>query len=331
MDCRWVVAAWPTMMLGLMLVGPGLARAHENVAVASPGAQPGPGSQPAGKPAATPRFPLVPQPPPLDDLAPELREKMRSLIDHPTLHTHGAMELFNCQPATYYWLLDNPHLTVQMWRCLGAKCTDIQRRSEGHFSWEDDQGSQVTWDAVVRTARHRVWFAEGKVKPGSLLPMTAVRAMLVVNHAACSDSAGKPAMCHQMDLYIQADNRAVALVARILGASTPHMAEQYISQIEMFFGAMAWYLDQDARRARLLLAEVAGPSAPKPAGKPAEAAGAIELDPGQLPVLPGGSPWPGFDPTVAPEAPTGAGQAVPDGGIHDRESSRSGSATLLFR
>src|SRR5262249_17284577 len=154
----------------------------------------------------------------------ELRDKMRSLLDHPTLHTRGAAEMFCCKPETYYWLLDNPHLTVQMWRCLGAKCTDIQFRSEGHFAWEDNQGSRVTWDAVVRPSRHGVWYAEGKVKPGTLLPMTTVRAMLVVNHMACTDTGGKPAMCHQMDLYIQTDNRAVSLVARVLGASAPHMA-----------------------------------------------------------------------------------------------------------
>lgn len=331
MDCRCVVAAWPTMVLGLILCGPDQIRAHETVAVASPGAQPGPVTQPAGKSAVSPRFPLVPKPPPMDDLAPELRDKMRSLFDHPTLQTHGAIELFNCQPTTYYWLLDNPHLAVQMWRCLGAKCTDIQRRGEGQFAWEDNQGSLVTWDAVVRTARHRVWYAEGKVKPGSLLPTTTVRAMLVVNHAACSDSAGKPSMCHQMDLYIQTDNRAVALVARVLGASTPHMAEQYVGQIEMFFGAMAWYLDQDPRRARLMLAEVAGPSSSKPVARPEEPAGGAELDPGQLPALPGGSPWPGFDPAGTPETPAGPRKAVLDGGNHDRESPHTGSAALLLR
>ena len=64
-------------------------------------------------------------------------------------------------------------------------------------------------------------------------------------------------------MVLQTDNGAVALAARLLGASAPHLAQQYIGQIEMFFGAMAWYLDRYPRHAAQLLADLQ-----KPAGEP---------------------------------------------------------------
>jgi hypothetical protein len=44
----------------------------------------------------------------------------------------------------------------------------------------------------------------------------------------------------------------MALAARILGASAPRMAEQYLGQLQMFYGGMAWYLHQDEARAQAM-------------------------------------------------------------------------------
>ena len=39
-----------------------------------------------------------------------------------------------------------------------------------------------------------------------------------------------------------------ALAARLLGPSMPRMAEQYLGQLEMFFSALVWYIDQHPER-----------------------------------------------------------------------------------
>ena len=57
----------------------------------------------------------------------------------------------------------------------------------------------------------------------------------------------------------------------MLGASAPHLAEQYVGQMEMFFGALAWYLDQHPEQAEVMLKGIA--HAPE-AGKVGEAPGA---------------------------------------------------------
>jgi hypothetical protein len=44
-------------------------------------------------------------------------------------------------------------------------------------------------------------------------------------------------------------------VARLLGPSAPRLAEQYLGQLQLFFSALVWYLDQHPERAAGLLAE----------------------------------------------------------------------------
>ena len=63
---------------------------------------------------------------------------------------------------------------------------------------------------------------------------------------------GAPAVRHQVHFHLRCEGRAIALVARILGNSAPRLAEQYLGQLQMFYGGMGWYIYQDDKRARKL-------------------------------------------------------------------------------
>lgn len=212
-------------------------------------------------PSGTNVAPAVPQgffaaPVPLEQLPPPIRERVRSVLEHPTLSSRGPLEAFHCRPALYYWLLDHPDVAMRLWRALGAKCTDIQARGDGSFLWKDAQNGEVHWQTVVRTARQRVWYAEGRVKAGVMLPSVSVRAVVVLNHQEGTDGKGKPAIRHQMDMILHTDSRAVSLATRLFGASAPRLAEEYVAQMEMFFGALAWYLCEHPDKAKPLFQEL---------------------------------------------------------------------------
>ncbi len=216
--------------------------------------QPAPRSATGVAPAVKQSF--HPAPVPLDDLAPPIRERVRTVIEHPTLSSRGPLEAFHCRPVLYYWLLDHPDLAVRLWRGLGAKCSDIQARGDGSFMWKDAQNGEMHWQTVVRSGKQRVWYAEGRVKPGLMLPAVSVRAVVVLNHQEGSDGSGKPAVRHQMDMILHTDSRAVSLATRLFGASAPRLAEEYVGQLEMFFGALAWYLSEHPEKATALFEEL---------------------------------------------------------------------------
>jgi hypothetical protein len=203
---------------------------------------------------STPTF--APARVPVEDLPGAVRDKVRAVLDQPTLTGRGPTEVFTCQPAMYFWLLDNPDQAANLWRLLGAKCTDIDRDGDTGFCWRDSQGSKVHWDTVLRNTKQRVWYAEGKVNPGLLLPNADVQAVVVLSHTEGTDAAGKPAIRHQIDLYVKTDSRAVAMAAKLFGASSPRVAEQYIGQLEIFFAGLAWYIDQHPQKAEQMFAEL---------------------------------------------------------------------------
>jgi hypothetical protein len=244
MGCRAGKIGWLGVLVGWLAASAGSAPAQTLKAEPEPH---------AALPTVTAT--IAPAPVAVDEMPAAVRDKVRAVMEKPTLTTRGPTEVFTCRPAIYYWLLDNPDQAVHLWRLLGAKCTDIERETTG-FAWHDDQGSKLHWDTVLRTPKQRVWYAEGKVNPGKLLPTVDVQAVVVLTHSEGSDNTGKPAIRHQIEMYLKTDGKAISMATKIVGASSPRVAEQYLGQMEMFFAALAWYLDQHPQKAEEMFTEL---------------------------------------------------------------------------
>lgn len=192
---------------------------------------------------------------PLDQLPASVRDGMKATLEKCTLFTSGPAESFCCKPAVYYWFLEHPDRAVLAWRRLGAKCVNISDRGAGRFGWSDDSGSDITWDTVHRGPNLRVWYATGHVRPGPLLPLVPVKACVILRHSEGRDERGAVTIQHQADMFIHTDSAAVAIVSRLLGPSAPKMAEQCVSQMQMFFAGLAWYVERHPERAEMLLTD----------------------------------------------------------------------------
>lgn len=204
---------------------------------------------------------------PLAAMNPSAREKVQGVLDKPTLSSRSVAETFNTDHAVYRYLLERPDHAIKLWRQLGAKVSDVDDRGGGNFLWHDGQGSEVAWQIVHRGGGLHVWFAEGKVKPSALLAAQPFRAVALMQYTEGVDVNGLPAVRHQVHFHLRCESRAVALATKIMGGSAPRLAEQYLTQLQMFYGGMAWYVYQDDARARQLFAD-AGLSYPVPGQRP---------------------------------------------------------------
>jgi hypothetical protein len=193
---------------------------------------------------------------PLEVIDPAVRDKVRGVLEHPAMTSRALPEAFNAEMPVYRWLLDHPDLTVKLWKLVGANVQDIQSRGDGVYVWRDEHGSDVSWHSVVKSDGLHAWYAEGKVKVSALLPLTSFRALAVLAYREGQDAAGKPAIQHQVHFLLRCDSKAVSLAAKLLGASAPRMAEQYLGQLQMFYGGMAWYLCQDEERAKKMYRQI---------------------------------------------------------------------------
>ena len=189
----------------------------------------------------------------LDGVASPKREKAKSVIDRPMLKARGSSETFPCDPRHYSWFLDRPDRAVVAWRRMGARCVTILPRGQGTFAWTDEHGSEVIWEAIVNAPGQRIWFAEGKVKPGPVLPSVNVRAVVVMSYQEGKSADGEPNITHQTSLYVHSDSKSAAIVAKLLGNTAQRSAEQGLNELQVFFSGVSCYMHRHPERVEVLL------------------------------------------------------------------------------
>lgn len=192
---------------------------------------------------------------PLKSLDEKQREAAQHILDKASFAARGPAEVFQGKPGHYLWLLDHPHRAVTAWRRLGAKCVSIQPKGIGQFSWVDDAGSEVVWEAVLKSPTMRIWLAEGKVRPGPVLPLVPVKAMVVLRHHEAKMADGTTALHHQADLFVHTDSKTAHMLLRMLGPSSARMAEEGLGQLQLFFSGLVWYFERHPEEVKELLKE----------------------------------------------------------------------------
>jgi hypothetical protein len=190
---------------------------------------------------------------PLEKIDERYRDQVRQVLEKPILAGRGPAETFNCRPEQYTWFMDHPDRAVVAWRRLGAKCVSINPRGDGKFSWADENGSEVIWQTVCNAPDVRIWFAEGKVRPGPLLPLVPVKAVVVLHHHDSRAADGAAVMQHQSDLFVHTDSRTAAMMTRMLGPTANRAVEHGLGQLQLFFSGLSWYLDRHPEQAGALL------------------------------------------------------------------------------
>jgi hypothetical protein len=83
--------------------------------------------------------------------------------------------------------------------------------------------------------------------------MMPVRAVVVMHHEDHLDPLGRGTLWHQADVFVQTDSKAAKLVTKMFGASVPGLTDQCLSQLEMFFSAMANYIHRHPEKTEKLL------------------------------------------------------------------------------
>jgi hypothetical protein len=220
--------------------------------------------QPVWSPAEPPVIHVTPAIP-LETLESGLRNKVRAVLDKPSLTALSTPETFNANSTIYRYLLDHPDRAVKLWHLLGARVSDIDDQGGGKYLWQDGAGSEVRWQIGLHVRGLHLWYAEGKVKPGLLLPAQSFRAVALLKYTEGVDTKGRPAIRHQVHFVLRCDSRAIALATRLMGNSAPRLAEQYLGQLQGFYGGLAWYIYQDDERARKLFEQAGLTMPPKTA------------------------------------------------------------------
>src|SRR5579883_376172 len=144
---------------------------------------------------------------PLQQIAPERRDSVAEVIRDHTFHRQGEAETFPCPASLYLSLLNEPHMTVALWKDLSDSPVQLQKVAPNRYEGTDGSGSTAAWEFVLRSPRMHVLLAYFNfVSPHGNARVDA-RIVLVVNTSYYHDNNKESFIRHNVDAYVKVDSR----------------------------------------------------------------------------------------------------------------------------
>jgi hypothetical protein len=176
---------------------------------------------------------------PLHEIAPEHRDSVAEVIRDHTFHRQGDADTFPCPASLYLSLLNEPHLTVALWKDLSESPVQLQKVAANRYEGTDGSGSTATWDFVLRSPRLHVLLAYfNYVSPHGNAKVDA-RIVLVVNTSYYRDNNKESFIRHHVDAYVKVDSRGWKTVARTMRPVVERILEEQVKEAGYFISLMS--------------------------------------------------------------------------------------------
>src|SRR5258708_3842758 len=93
---------------------------------------------------------------PIAEIAPESRDAVAEIIRDITFNHRGAPETFPCNSRVYLNLLNEPGLTLALWKDLSPSAVQLQQVGPNRYQGTDGNGATATWEFVYRSPKLHV-------------------------------------------------------------------------------------------------------------------------------------------------------------------------------
>lgn len=175
---------------------------------------------------------------PIDSIAPEHREKVSEVIRDHTLHRKGAPETFPCNPQVYLYLLNEPALTLALWKDLSDSRVRLHQIGPNRYEGSDGAGASAVWEFVHRSPKLHVLLCNlTYVSPRGAAKLEA-RIVLLVHTGYYREVNGDPWVQHDVEAFVKIDSKGWKAVARTIRPVIENLLEDQVREAGWFVSLM---------------------------------------------------------------------------------------------
>lgn len=236
--------------------GPGAAPPAENffpMPVTVPRAAPGPAAPAGAIEAVPPRLRLEVQEKgnssrdelqaairrfPFSQLDPTDRERIRPVLESPTLFRRLPKIRCEIDPRGYTFFTAHPDVAVSIWRAMGI--SEMQLYQTGPREYETDlrDGTQGVITVLHSSSGRQVVLCEGQFKSPLLARPIQSTGLLALETAFTRDATGRTFVTHTADVFVLFPSNTVEAVARLISPMSFKMADRNFEEVTLFLRLM---------------------------------------------------------------------------------------------
>jgi hypothetical protein len=175
---------------------------------------------------------------PLAEIAPSSRDVVAEVIRENTFHHRGEPETFPCHSRIYLSLLNEPALTLALWKDLSASPVRLQQVGPNLFHGTDGNGASGSWEFVYRSPRLHVLLCNLQYDSPRGNAHLEGRIVLIVHSGFYREVNGEPWVQHDVEAYVKIDSKGWKLVARTFRPLLEKLLEEQVREAGWFVSLM---------------------------------------------------------------------------------------------
>jgi hypothetical protein len=175
---------------------------------------------------------------PLAEIAPEARDAVAEVIREHTFHHRGAPETFPCNSRVYLSLLNEPALTLALWKDLSASPVQLRQVGPHRYEGTDGNGATASWEFVYRSPKMHVLLCNLQYNSPRGSTHLEGRIVLVVHSGFYREVNGEPWIQHDVEAFVKIDSKGWKLAARTFRPLIEKLLEDQVREAGWFVSLM---------------------------------------------------------------------------------------------
>jgi hypothetical protein len=175
---------------------------------------------------------------PLAELAPAARDAVAEIIREPTFHHRGEPETFPCNSRVYLSLLDEPSLTLALWKDLSPSPVQLQQIGPNLYQGTDGNGAAASWEFVYRSPKLHVLLCNLQYSSPRGNAHLEGRIVLVVHSGFYREVNGEQWVQHDVEAFVKIDSKGWKLIAKTFRPLIEKLLQDQVREAGWFVSLM---------------------------------------------------------------------------------------------
>ncbi len=176
---------------------------------------------------------------PLDRIEPELKEKIQSTLDSTSLYRRLPVQVTQCDPDMYLFLVRHPEVVVNIWEVMNISNVAPARTGPDTFRATDNAGTLCTVKFCYSDHETHVIYAEGSYSGPLFQRPLRARCVLLLKSGYLQETDGRYYVTSRMDTFIQIEHAGVEMLAKTLQMLVHRSADYNFIETAAFLGTVS--------------------------------------------------------------------------------------------
>lgn len=151
---------------------------------------------------------------PRDKLTPDQIEKIRSVVNKPSVYRRMPTQVIRCDPDLYLFVMDHPEVVANIWQLLGIEDVVLEPNGDGTYLADDGAGTKGKGEFLYRSFDTHLVYAEGRYD-GPMFSRPVEGACLVLLKSGYNrEPDGHYYITVRLDMFVRLDHAGLDFLAK---------------------------------------------------------------------------------------------------------------------